>query len=204
MNPIVVCLDLMLVSLLLLALWIGFRLEKRLKVLRDSQTGFVNAVAELNAGVEKAQSGLVELKSATLEARTELADRIQDARGMTARLERQAASAEQAVQRLEAAIQRASQLRPSRDLPPSARPGEGRDPGVPGPARTQALQEEPLVLRRAALSQPSETSRGPATDQVRGRRDDRAEAGANPAPRARARIDDDLFDNPLSLRGGRR
>jgi len=97
MSPIAFALDLLLVSLLMLAVWLGVRLERRLKGLRDSQAGFVNAVAELNAGVEKAQIGLSELKAATLEARTELADRIQDAKGMTARLERQAAAAAAAV-----------------------------------------------------------------------------------------------------------
>jgi hypothetical protein len=203
MNPIAICLDLVLVSLLSLALWIGLRLEKRLKVLRGSQEGFVNAVAELNAGVDKAQSGLAELRSATLEARTELADRIQDAKGMTARLERQAAAAEQAAQRLEAMIERAGQIRPaaSREFFSSARPGESRDPGVVGPsaARAQASREEPLVLRRAALSQPSEKSLGPGF-----RRDERDTGGAEPGLRSRARVDDDLFDGPLSLRGGRR
>src|SRR5215467_2686107 len=78
------------------------------------------SIPALNAGIDKAQAGLTELKSATLEARTELADRIQDAKGMTARLERHAAAADQAAQRLEAVIARAVEAR----LPP---PSRGRD-----------------------------------------------------------------------------
>jgi hypothetical protein len=192
---IAICLDLVLVTLLLLAVWIGFRLERRLKVLRGSQEGFVNAVAELNGGIERAQSGLIELKSVTLEARSELADRIQDAKGMTSRLERQAAAAEQAAQRLEALIERAAAVQ----FPPPSRgrdEGRGAEPASPRPSwqteRASAFTARPpspdprgegndeLVLRRAALSRP------PA------------------AERSRTRIDDDLFDAPMSVRGGRR
>ena len=195
---IAICLNLVLITLLLLAVWIGVRLEKRLKLLRGSQEGFVGAVAELNAGVDKAQAGLSELKMATLEARTELADRIQDAKGMTARLERQAAAAEQAVQRLEAMIEKANALPPpsrGRDQGRGAEPltlrSRAERPAAPEPTRGEgALSkgpdprwvEEQLVLRRAALSQPPPP----------------------PAERGRARIvDEDLFDRPLSL-GGRR
>ena len=202
MSPIAICLDLVLITLLFLALWIGFRLEKRLKLLRDSQAGFVNAVAELNAGVDKAQSGLAELRAATLEARTELADRIQDAKGMTSRLERQAVVATEAAVKLEALIERANAIRPMPMRPPapSAHPGEGRDPGLLGrlvPRREPVEREEPLTLRRAALSQPVEKSLDPGL-----RRDERL--GGVPADtRSRARIDDDLFEGPLSIRGGR-
>jgi hypothetical protein len=187
---IAICLDLVLITLLLLAVWIGLRLEKRLKVLRGSQEGFVTAVAELNAGVDKAQAGLVELKSATLEARTELADRIQDAKGMTARLERQAAAAEQAIQRLEAVIERAAQVKPvaARDFPQPAHPRESRDPGVFGirdrSAGQNRSEDEPLILRREALSQ--------------------SERGSGGSTRSKARVDDDLFDGPLGMFGGRR
>jgi hypothetical protein len=184
MNPIAICLDLVLISLLLLAVWIGFRLEKRLKVLRGSQEGFVNAVAELNAGVERAQSGLAELKAATLEARTELADRIQDARGIGARLERQAAAAEAAARSLEGVIERASALRPMAFS--SARPREGGDPGV---LSDRAAREEPLMLRREALANAQEKGLGP---RLRG--DERR------VERSRARIDDDLFELPGARR----
>src|SRR5689334_17235145 len=114
MSAIAVCLNLILVSLLMLAVWIGIRLERRLKTLRGSQEGFVTAVAELNAGIEKAHDGLAELKSATLEARTELADRIQDAKGMYAKLERQAAAADEAARKLEALVERAQRAVPER------------------------------------------------------------------------------------------
>ena len=196
MSPIAICLDLVLITLLLLAVWIGFRLERRLKVLRGSQEGFVSAVAELNAGVDKAQAGLAELRMATLEARTELADRIQDAKGMTVRLERQAAAAEQAASRLEAVIERASTVRPlpPRTYPAPGHPGESRDPGFleSGARRGEPMErEEPLTLRRAALSHPAEKGSGLRPNE------------RNPE-RSRARIDDDLFDGPLNASGCRR
>jgi X-X-X-Leu-X-X-Gly heptad repeat protein len=160
MNPIAFALDLLLVSLLLIAVWIGIRLERRLKTLRDSQAGFVNAVNELNDGVGRAQSGLQELKAATLAARTELADRVQDAKGMLARLERGLTGAEASARGLEGVIERAQGMRvqafqthsapiAATATPPSryARPA--------ATAQAADEQEEPLMLRRAALSRPS-------------------------------------------------
>jgi hypothetical protein len=187
MSAIAVCLNLLLISLLMLAVWIGFRLERRLKVLRGSQEGFVSAVAELNAGVDKAQAGLAELKSATLEARTELTDRLQDARGAAARIERQTAAAEEAARKLEALIERAQRSVPERlqtsaHPRPRARPeadpriNSGGDPGFFERARRF---EEALVLRREALSQPPEKHLDP---RLRG--DERKVAG----------FDDDLFE----------
>ena len=180
MSPIAFALDLLLVSLLMLAVWIGVRLERRLKGLRDSQAGFVNAVAELNDGVAKAQSGLADLKAATLEGSTVLADRIQDAKGMIARLERQIAAADAAAGRLDAAVERANSARPApASYAPqySAHPGEGRDPGV----LSLNNRDRASPLRREALAHAVEKSLGPGL-----RRDERVVA--------RPRLDEDLFE----------
>ena len=101
MNAIAFCLDLILASLLLAALFVGLRLDRKLKVLKDSQSGFANAVAELDAAIVKAQDGLSALKATAVQAETAIADRIQDARGMTARLDQQSAAAKTAADKLE-------------------------------------------------------------------------------------------------------
>ena len=187
---IAIALDLFLATLLICALLVGLRLERRLKVLRDSQTGFAAAVIELNAAMAKAQQGLADLKAATTEAQTDLTDRIQDARGVAARLDQKTPGAAEAAVKLEAVIERATAVlargaaertlrAEEAAMPP---PHYARSPypaRAPAPApRPAAQEEEPLVLRPAALSRP--------------------------APRSRAPADDDLFEAPLSMRPGDR
>ncbi|WP_304191133.1 DUF6468 domain-containing protein [Phenylobacterium aquaticum] len=82
-------LNLLLAALLLAALGVGFRLNGRLKALRDSHEGFARAVADLDAAAARAEQGLADLRAATDEAADELADRIEKARALTARLDRQ-------------------------------------------------------------------------------------------------------------------
>jgi|WetSurMetagenome_2_1015567.scaffolds.fasta_scaffold242582_2 hypothetical protein len=201
MSAVAFCMDLILASLLLAALLVGVRLEKRLKVLRESQAGFAGAVAELNAAVARAEHGLAELKTAALEAQTTVADRIQDAKGMTARLERQALAANEAADRLEKTMERHAAMpvreyppaRPApapvaRERPPSAHPRESGDPGVLGlRARVQggpAQAQSPL--RREALSRPE-----PEKDLgSRFRGDERSNMSTLRRPAA----DDELFD----------
>ncbi|HTI66160.1 MAG TPA: DUF6468 domain-containing protein [Caulobacteraceae bacterium] len=87
MSPIAVGLDLLLVTLLIVALVVGLRLNRRLKALRDGQDSFVRAVGELDAAAARAEAGLSALRAASEDAHDTLLTRIETARGLIARLE---------------------------------------------------------------------------------------------------------------------
>lgn len=136
MSFVGVTLNLLLAGLLGAALVMGWRLNKRLKALRDSHDSFAVAVRELNAAAERAEQGLSDLRAATDEAVDTLADRIEKGRALAAKLERLI---------IQAPAQRASEPRPdpAQDrklgaLLAAAREGRGR----PG----DALDRAPLVL----------------------------------------------------------
>jgi len=88
MSAIGLIMNLVLAGLLLAALGMGVRLNRRLTALRDSQDGFASAVAELNAAAQRAEQGLADLRAATDEATDALADRIEKGRALAAKLER--------------------------------------------------------------------------------------------------------------------
>ena len=190
MNAIAFCLDLILASLLLAALFVGLRLDRKLKALKDSQTGFVHAVGELDAALAKAQDGLGALKAAAAQAETAISDRIQDARGITARLDQQAKAAVVASDKLERLLERY----PSKAAQSSAHPGEGRDPGFQSlrdRAADYLASRQPIAREALSRSTPAqERNLGPAL-----RRDERNLG------------DDDLFEliEPAlrAARGGR-
>ena len=87
MSIIGLVLNLILVALLMVAIVVGMRLSKRLKVLRDAQEGFAGAVRDLNVAALRAEQGLAEPRAATDEATDALADRIEKGRALSARLE---------------------------------------------------------------------------------------------------------------------
>ena len=192
MNAIAFCLDLILASLLLAALYVGLRLDRKLKALKDSHAGFTGAVAELDAAIVKAQDGLATLKSTANQAQTDIADRIQDAKGMTARLDQQAGAAKAASEKLERLLERY----PSSAA--AAPPTESRDPSLLTLRdRMSAARAPGQPLAREALSRSA-----PAQDRgrdLRFRADERTSARAD---------DDELFDliEPAlrAARGGRR
>jgi septal ring factor EnvC (AmiA/AmiB activator) len=88
MSLIGIGLNLLLATLLLAALGMGWRLNKRLQSLRDSHDGFAKAVRELDGAAERAEQGLADLRAATDEATDALADRIEKGRALAAKLER--------------------------------------------------------------------------------------------------------------------
>jgi hypothetical protein len=88
MSIIGIGLNLLLAGLLMAALWMGHRLNVRLKALRDSHEGFAKAVSELDAAAARAEQGLADLRAATDEATDALADRIEKARALVAKLDR--------------------------------------------------------------------------------------------------------------------
>lgn len=89
MSLVAIGLNALLSGLLLVALWMGFRLNRRLNALRQSHEGFARAVAELDSAGQRAERGLAALREATDEAVDLLSDRIEKARALAAKLERQ-------------------------------------------------------------------------------------------------------------------
>ena len=186
MNAIAFCLDLILASLLLAALFVGLRLDRKLKALKDSQAGFAGAVAELDAAIVKAQDGLAILKSTANQVESAIADRIQDAKGMTARLDQQAGASKIASDKLERLLERyESTPAHLRDREAEARSRQIGDPAVLSlRERISAARAPGQPLAREALSRPaSGLERGPAP---RVRADERDLRSGRPA-------DDDLF-----------
>ena len=165
MSIIGLAMNLLLAGLLIAALGMGWRLNRRLKALRDSHDGFAAAVAELNMAAARAEQGLADLRSATDEAVDILGERIERGRTLATRLDRliehasapprgatAAASASALIddpvaeRRLgallaaarEARPERASERAPERTMPPP-RPGAGQprlgSPGLPASCR---------------------------------------------------------------------
>ena len=84
-------LDVVLISLLVAALAYGFRLERRLKVLREGQVGFALAVNELNGAATRAESAVgqrsvAHLHAAVQRGRVVHLTRVDQRRADTARL----------------------------------------------------------------------------------------------------------------------
>jgi len=189
MSIIGVALNLLLAALLMAALGMGWRLNRRLKALRDSHDGFAVAVRDLNAAAARAEQGLSDLRAATDEAVDLLADRIDKGRALAAKLERlidhaavpqrqQPAPAADPVaeRRLGALLAAAREARPERERPDRQRPDRERYVHSERFAQTERLR---------------------ATERL-----ERA------TPPLRRSVEEDLFDDePLTLddvRGARR
>jgi hypothetical protein len=133
MSIIGLTMNLLLAGLLIAALGMGWRLNRRLKALRDSHDGFAVAVAELNIAAARAEQGLADLRAATDEAVDILGDRIEKGRTLATRLDRlieHAAVPQRAAptasivddpvaeRRLGALLSAAREARPERVMPP--------------------------------------------------------------------------------------
>lgn len=152
MSLIAIAMNLLLAVLLAAALFMGWRLNRRLKALRDSHEGFAQAVAELDAAARRAEQGLADLRAATDEAAETLSDRIEKARQLSQRLDRQlkdgpmlrdddSDEAERAAERrLGALLSGAHELRPAR---PRAEPTRPRPTSRMGRAFDEDLFDEP-------------------------------------------------------------
>jgi hypothetical protein len=179
MSLVAVAMNALLAILLIVALGFGWRLERRLKALRDSHAGFAKAVADLDHAAARAEQGLADLRAATDEASEALADRIERATILAAKLD----------ERIN---------RPMVTPPPAApsAPVAMRDEplAVPKPERRLKAEDfERLLDREAkAASRPGElrSSASRAEDPIS------RPSVAKETPRSRARIDDDLFDGP--------
>lgn len=86
MSLVALTLNLTLGVLLVGAMMLGLRLDRRLRALRESHLGFAKAVSELDQASLRTQAGLVELKTTAEGVRAELTDQLDKARALADRL----------------------------------------------------------------------------------------------------------------------
>jgi Domain of unknown function (DUF6468) len=94
MSDIGLIMNALLGVLLVGALFLGWRLEGRLKALRASHQSFSKAVDDLDRAAARAEQGLADLRAATDDASETLAARIDRAGHLAVRLEKLSADAE--------------------------------------------------------------------------------------------------------------
>lgn len=183
MSLIAIGMNLLLAGLLVAAMVVGLRLNKRLKALRDSHEGFEAAVRELNTAAVRAEQGLADLRAATDEAVDMLSDRIEKGRALAAKLEKLVAAAPE----LPRAVA-AERLAP-RAMPPVApasrveNPAETRLSNLLAMARSRLAAKEAAQVEAAAppLEREPLVGRAPL-----------------PGRRIAATPDDDLFEDAPS------
>jgi Domain of unknown function (DUF6468) len=231
MSDIGLIMNVLLGVLLVGALFLGWRLESRLKALRASHQSFSKAVEDLDRAAARAEQGLADLRAATDEAAETLAARIERAGHLAGRLEKLTADAEGVQTRLAAAAPRleAPRLESRPAAPPraeatraaaAARPAEPRESAFarfaerygstragPSPtALSEAAARNDLILEdeeAPTLRSVSEAiTRLPPAAAARM---ERLQALARPRPAAAkpdARADEDLFEAPRRAAGG--
>ena len=126
--------------LLVGALFLGWRLERRLKTLRASHQSFTRAVEDLDRAAQRAEQGLADLRAATDEAADSLAGRIERAGQLTTRLERLTAEAVVAEARL-ATAPRLSTPAPAHAAPIRLEQPLPAAPAAPQPVRPAQTRE---------------------------------------------------------------
>lgn len=182
MSPVSLGLDGLLTLLLLAALLMGARLNGKLKSLRESQAGFVKAVADLDLAAGRAEAGLSALRAATQEAHDALLTRIETARTLSARLDRASEDAASAAARLEASTQRAERAAVRAAVPPAPAPAPER--------ATPSGRDDASVLLRLIETAREEAGHGatPASPRASGSPPERFGAlrAADSAPAAMA------------------
>ena len=156
MSPIALILNLALGALLVGAIILGQRLDKRLRALRDSHNAFAKSVSELDYAAQRTQEGLNELKRTAEEARTDLAERIDEARTLSARLLKLSAEAQsktEALERINAQVKAPRPIllrglgaeQPSAPVMPAAPTLDAQPAARPVPAaRSRALVDDEL------------------------------------------------------------
>lgn len=197
MSLVAVALQVFLAVLLMVALVFGWRLERKLKALRDAQDGFAKAVADLDNAAQRAEQGLADLRAATNEASEYLADRIEKAKTLAAQLDDRMTHAASAP-RIETREPRQDlgqrPAREPRDFVASQAPEPQPAPSPAGGRRLSAQDFEAMLEREARAR-----TGGPATSRPATPSNSSLNPPLNPSretPRSRARVDDDLFDGP--------
>jgi Domain of unknown function (DUF6468) len=206
MSPISLSLDLLLMVLLAAALIFGWRLERRLKGLKESHVDFANAVADLDRAAIRAETGLAKLREATDDAVDLLAGRIEKAREVAAKLEkltREAASVQPSpandAPRAPTDRRIASERPLTLDRPLTLERPLARTPAVKASSPADAILAAEALARRLAQAD-SLVQRTPATPIAR----PTPQPVQRPAARTRPSIDDELFDAPRAAMGGAR
>jgi hypothetical protein len=148
MSDIGLIMNVLLGALLIGALFLGWRLEGRLKALRASHQSFSKAVEDLDRAAARAEQGLADLRAATDEAAETLAARIDRAGHLAGRLEKLTADAEGVHTRLATA--------PRLDLSrlEAPRPAVRSEVQRPEAPRPEALRAEAI---RATAARPAES-----------------------------------------------
>jgi hypothetical protein len=208
MNPVSLSLDLLLVVLLIAALGFCWRLERRLKGLRDSHADFAVAVADLDRAAQRAETGLAQLRQATDEAVDLLASRIEKARELTASLERLTATPAPARPRPANDIVRPAPERgPSRSAASergSSRSAAPADPILAAESLARRLAgDDSLVLRDPAPPlQPRSAPQRPIQQRPAHQGVQPHRMPAQPPARPRPSFDDELFEAPARMAAG--
>ncbi|HEX3920499.1 MAG TPA: DUF6468 domain-containing protein [Caulobacteraceae bacterium] len=147
MSDIGLIMNAVLGLLLLGALFLGWRLEGRLKVLRASHESFTRAVGDLDRAAARAEQGLSDLRAATDEAADTLAARIERAGHLAGRLEQLTAEAMLAETKLAAAPRPALRPAPA----PQAAPRMEAAP-QPAPRPAPVAEARPAQSRESAFA----------------------------------------------------
>src|SRR5690349_17022791 len=146
MDIVGIGMNVLLACLLGAALAMGWRLNQRLKALRDSHDGFATAVRDLNAAAARAEQGLADLRAAT----DALADRIEKGRALATKLERLIDQAPQTSGHASLQAMAASIIEP-----PADRAQERRLGALLAAAREARARPERLVRSEAPRARPS-------------------------------------------------
>jgi hypothetical protein len=187
MSIVAIALNLLLAGLLAVALVMGWRLNRRLAVLRESHEGFTKAVAELDVAAQRAEQGLADLRAATDEAVDLLADRIEKARALSQKLDRQLSQAPMS----QAPMSQAQMSQAQMSQAPAAQPAAARR-GAPAADHEAELElRQPLDMSRlgALLGGVQAVRARPAPAAPAPRRE------AAPPPSRMRGPDDDLFED---------
>jgi Domain of unknown function (DUF6468) len=176
MSLIAIGMNLLLAGLLVAAMVVGIRLNRRLKALKDSHAGFEIAVRELNIAAGRAEQGLADLRAATDEATDLLSDRIEKGRTLAAKLEKLVSAAPE----LPRAVVAERAPRPMPSVVPAAREGASEDrlAKLLAMARSR-LQAEGMIAEEDAA---------PVVEPLVGR-------APLPGRRITSSLDDDLFED---------
>jgi len=203
MSPVVLALDLLLVSLLVLTLVLGVRLNGRLKGLKQSHAGFERAVAELNQAAARAEAGLAALRETSAEAHDALLERIDTARALTSRLERANFQAEKAAEAVLKAKAELPSLAASRAEAAAARSQASISPlsggqasgGAHTPSGPMSSAPMPSALATIAAlvgdTPRNDTRAAPLSKPLT---PESGAPSAGPARRGRSTFDEDLFE----------
>jgi hypothetical protein len=183
MSPVALGLDILLMLLLIAALGVGLRLNRRLTALREGHAAFAKGVAELNAAAARAEAGLTQLRAVADETHDALLTRIETARGLIGKLEAAASTAERAFDKIMTApapapVRPPVSPRPLRfaDTPVRASEPAGRGDPSPFDLPLDNPVDPPLATHEEQLTFPA---------------------------RRRIAADDDLFEEPPRRTGGR-